>query len=47
MSPAENKRIIQEIFAALGRGTPLDPVADAGTAFRGGRAMLRLGFELV
>lgn len=32
-------------FAALGRGTPLDPVADAGTAFRGGRAMLRLGFD--
>ncbi|KAJ55579.1 haloacid dehalogenase [Actibacterium mucosum KCTC 23349] len=23
----------------------LDPVADAGTAFRGGRAMLKLGFE--
>jgi phosphoglycolate phosphatase len=31
--------------ALLERGLPaqLDPVADAGTAFRGGRAMLRLG----
>ncbi len=28
----------------LGHGTPLDPVADALTAFQGGRAMLRLGF---
>ncbi|MBN2905594.1 MAG: HAD-IA family hydrolase [Rhodobacteraceae bacterium] len=31
-------------FHALGHGMPLDPVADAATAFRGGRAMLRLGF---
>ncbi len=32
-------------FRALGHGNLLDPVADAATAFRGGRAMLRLGFE--
>ena len=32
-------------FRQLGAGDMLDPVADAGTAFRGGRAMLRLGFE--
>lgn len=32
-------------FRALGRAAPLDPVADALTAFHGGRAMLRLGFE--
>ncbi|WP_432447895.1 HAD-IA family hydrolase [Aliiroseovarius marinus] len=32
-------------FDALGQGAPLDPVADALTAFHGGRAMLRLGFE--
>ncbi len=32
-------------FLGLGRGAPLDPVADAGTAFRGGRAMLTLGFD--
>ena len=31
-------------FQALGLGDRLDPVADAATAFRGGRAMLRLGF---
>lgn len=31
-------------FRALGAGDLLDPVADAGTAFRGGRAMLTLGF---
>ena len=30
-------------FRGLGLGEPLDPVADAATAFRGGRAMLRLG----
>lgn len=30
-------------FDGLGRGRPLDPLADAATAFRGGRAMLRLG----
>ncbi|MDF0598152.1 HAD-IA family hydrolase [Psychromarinibacter halotolerans] len=32
-------------FERLGHGALLDPVADAGTAFRGGRAMLRLGLE--
>lgn len=32
-------------FTGLGQGAPLDPVADAATAFLGGRAMLRLGFE--
>jgi phosphoglycolate phosphatase len=32
-------------FADLGPGALLDPVADALTAFHGGRAMLRLGFE--
>ena len=31
-------------FEALGFPPPLDPLADAATAFRGGRAMLRLGF---
>lgn len=31
-------------FEALGAGRPLDPAADAATAFHGGRAMLRLGF---
>ena len=34
-------------FNALGQGAPLDPKADAMTAFHGGRAMLRLGFERV
>lgn len=32
-------------FAARGQGAPLDPLADAATAFAGGRAMLRLGME--
>jgi phosphoglycolate phosphatase len=32
-------------FQGLGLGSPLDPVADALTAFHGGRAMLRLGFQ--
>ncbi|MFQ6775761.1 phosphoglycolate phosphatase [Cereibacter sphaeroides] len=32
-------------FRDLGRGEPLDPLKDALTAFHGGRAMLRLGFE--
>ncbi|QCP85841.1 phosphoglycolate phosphatase [Cereibacter sphaeroides] len=32
-------------FRALGRDEPLDPLKDALTAFHGGRAMLRLGFE--
>ena len=32
-------------FHGLGLGALLDPVADAATAFAGGRAMLRLGFE--
>lgn len=31
-------------FRGLGAGDMLDPVADALTAFHGGRAMLRLGF---
>ncbi|MEC8628791.1 MAG: HAD hydrolase-like protein [Pseudomonadota bacterium] len=34
-------------FVTLGHGAPLDAVADAATAFRGGRAMLTLGFERV
>ena len=34
-------------FAGLGLGNLLDPVADAGTALRGGRAMLTLGFARV
>ena len=34
-------------FAGLGLGDLLDPVADAGTALRGGRAMLALGFSRV
>jgi phosphoglycolate phosphatase len=32
-------------FRSMGAGDLLDPAADAGTAFRGGRAMLRLGLE--
>ncbi|MFY0692065.1 MAG: HAD-IA family hydrolase [Paracoccaceae bacterium] len=32
-------------FRGLGKGDLLDPQRDAGTALRGGRAMLRLGFE--
>ncbi|RED13803.1 HAD-IA family hydrolase [Pontivivens insulae] len=32
-------------FEGRGLGKPLDPVADALTAFAGGRAMLRLGVE--
>ncbi len=34
-------------FVALGHGPLLDPTADAATAFRGGRAMLRLGFSRI
>ncbi|MDJ1008983.1 MAG: HAD-IA family hydrolase [Paracoccaceae bacterium] len=34
-------------FEELGFGAALDPVADAATAFRGGRAMLTLGFSRV
>ncbi len=34
-------------FAGLGHDVRLDAVADAATAFKGGRAMLRLGFERV
>jgi phosphoglycolate phosphatase len=34
-------------FRAMGHGDVLHPVEDALTAFRGGRAMLRLGFERV
>ena len=32
-------------FRDLGLGDLLDPVADAGTALKGGRSMLRLGFS--
>ncbi len=32
-------------FQDMGVGNQLDPARDAGTALRGGRAMLRLGFE--
>ena len=32
-------------FRDMGEAPPLDPARDKGTAFRGGRAMLRLGFE--
>lgn len=32
-------------FIRLGHGAVLDPARDASTAFRGGRAMLTLGFE--
>jgi len=34
-------------FEGLGLGAPLDPLADAATAFHGGKAMLRLGFGRV
>lgn len=34
-------------FQELGKGSPLDPLADQLTAFQGGRAMLRLGFSRV
>jgi phosphoglycolate phosphatase len=34
-------------FRGMGHGDVLHPVDDAATAFRGGRAMLRLGFERV
>ena len=34
-------------FRALGHSDPLHPVEDALTAFHGGRAMLRLGFERI
>ncbi|MCP5072217.1 MAG: HAD-IA family hydrolase [Rhodobacteraceae bacterium] len=34
-------------FEGLGVGAILDPVADAETAFHGGRAMLRLGFSRI
>ncbi|MEJ6813330.1 MAG: HAD-IA family hydrolase [Octadecabacter sp.] len=34
-------------FRGLGLGNLLDPATDAGTALRGGRAMLRLGFSRV
>lgn len=36
-----------DCFHGMGHGDVLDPGADAMTAFRGGRAMLRLGFERV
>lgn len=34
-------------FRALGHGDPLHPLDDALTAFHGGRAMLRLGFDRI
>lgn len=34
-------------FRQMGEGDLLDPIADAGTAFRGGRAMLTLGLNRV
>ncbi|SMX34046.1 HAD-IA family hydrolase [Actibacterium lipolyticum] len=34
-------------FDGLGLGAPLDPAQDQSTAFHGGRAMLKLGFERV
>jgi len=34
-------------LAALGRAAVIDPVADAGTAFHGGKALLRLGFSRI
>lgn len=34
-------------FLSMGYGVVLDPIADASTAFHGGRAMLKLGFERV
>ncbi len=34
-------------FRALGLGNLLDPISDAATAFRGARAMLRLGFSRI
>ena len=34
-------------FREMGRGEVLDPVADVSTAFRGGRAMLKLGLERI
>lgn len=34
-------------FRAMGHGNVLDPVADSLTAFHGGRAMLRLGFQML
>lgn len=34
-------------FALMGAGAVLDPVKDAGTALRGGRAMLRLGMDRI
>lgn len=34
-------------FAEMGAGAVLDPARDAGTALRGGRAMLKLGLERI
>ena len=34
-----------ECFRSLGHNVALDPLVDRATAFKGGRAMLRLGFE--
>lgn len=38
---------VNAVFRGLGQGDRLDPVADAATAFHGGRAMLRLGFSRI
>ncbi len=38
-------RAANRCFESRNAGSPLDPVADASTAFDGGRAMLRLGFS--
>lgn len=35
------------VFLARGQGAPLDALTDAATAFRGGRAMLSLGYARV
>jgi len=42
---ADTSRDLISAANACLEGAALDPVADAATAFRGGRAMLRLGFE--
>ena len=42
---ADTSRDLIEGFRSLGFAPQLDPVEDALTAFHGGRAMLRLGFQ--
>jgi len=46
-SSADMIRAANACFRDQGLAPPLDPVADAHTAFRGARAMLRLGFARV